>query len=104
MRGRARTLVTASAVVAIAVPFVAGCEAKVYGDTPPPTAPQWTVVAPMGSNGPLPDTQADAPTGTFDGLLSREQQATSDATKAGAAISAVVLDRTTNQVMSNGNT
>jgi hypothetical protein len=104
MRGRARTLVTASAAVVVAVPLVAGCEAKVYGDTPPATAPQWTVVAPMGSNGPLPDAQTDASATTFDGLIGREQQATSDAAKAGAAISAVVLDRSTNQVMSNGDT
>ena len=103
MRRRSRTLVTAGAVVVIAVPIVAGCEAKVYGDTPPPTAAQWTVVAPVGSNGTLSDSSSDVAAATFDGLISREQQATSDAAKAGADISAVVLDRTTNQVIANGN-
>ena len=103
MRRRPRALVTASAAVVIAVPIVAGCEAKVYGDTAPPTAPQWTVVAPVGGNGMLSDSSSDVQAAAFDGLISREQQATSDAAKAGADVSTVVLDRTTNQVISNGN-
>ncbi|GAC1396504.1 MAG: LppW family protein [Mycobacterium sp.] len=102
MRRRPQTLVTASAAMVIAVPIVAGCEAKVYGDTPSAAA-QWTVVAPMGSDGPQPDAARDEPAAVFDGLISREQQATSDAAKAGADLSAVVLDRSTNQVISNGN-
>lgn len=103
MRRRSRTLVTAGAAVVIAMPVVAGCEAKVYGDTPPPTKPQWTVVAPVSGNGMLSDSSSDVAAATFDGLINREQQAIADAAKAGADISAVVLDRTTNQVFANGN-
>jgi hypothetical protein len=95
-------LVTATAAVIIAVPVVAGCEAKVYGTPPEAAAPQLTVVAPMGTKAPLPESPPDEPAVAFEGLMSREQQATADAAKAGAKISAVVLDRNTGQTVSNG--
>ncbi len=104
MRRRPSRLVTATAAVLIAVLVVAGCEAKVYGTPPaPPDAPQLTVVAPQGSLAPLPDAPPDEPAATFDGLDDRAQQATADAAKAGADITAVVLDRNTGQAVSNGN-
>jgi hypothetical protein len=103
MRGRPSKLVTASAAIVIAVPVVAGCEAKVYGTPPQPLAPQLTVIAPMGTKAPLPESPPDEPVAAFDGLIAREQQATTEAAKAGANISAVVLDRNTDQIISNGN-
>jgi hypothetical protein len=102
MRRRPSRLVTATAAVIIAVPIVAGCEAKVYGTPPEPAAPQLTVVAPMGTKAPLPESPPDEPAVAFEGLMSRERQATADAAKAGAKISAVVLDRNTGQTVSNG--
>jgi hypothetical protein len=96
-------LVTAIAAVVIAVPCVSGCEAKVYGTPPAPTGPQLTVIAPMGTKAPLPEAPPDEPAAAFDGLTGRAQQAAADAAKAGANISAVVLDRSTDQVISSGN-
>jgi hypothetical protein len=103
MRRRPSRFVTATAIVTIAVPLVAGCEAKVYGTTPEPAAPQLTVIAPMGTKAPLPESPPDEPAATFNGLMSREQQATADAATAGAQITVVVLDRNTGQIVSNGN-
>ena len=103
MRRRPSKLVTATATVIIAVPLVAGCEAKVYGTTPEPAAPQLTVVVPQGRSAPLPEAPPDEPAATFDGLDARARQATADAAKVGADISTVVLDRNTGQVVSNGN-
>jgi len=102
MRRRPPRLVTATATVIIAVPILAGCEAKVYGTPPESHSPQLTVVAPMGTRAPVPESPPDEPTAAFDGLIVREQQATAEAAKAGAKISAVVLDRNTDQIVSNG--
>jgi hypothetical protein len=96
-------LVTAIAAVVIAVPLASGCEAKVYGTPPEPAGPQLTVIAPMGTKAPLPESPPDEPAATFDGLTVRAQQAATEAAKAGANISAVVLDRNTDQVISSGN-
>ncbi|MEN3320686.1 MAG: hypothetical protein V7643_4088 [Mycobacterium sp.] len=103
MRRRPPKLVTATAAVIIAVPLVAGCEAKVYGTPPEPPAPQLTVVAPLGTKAPLPEAPPDEPTATFAGLDLRARQATYEAAKAGADITIVVLDRSTGQIISNGN-
>jgi hypothetical protein len=103
MRRRPSKLVTTISVVVVAVPIVAGCEAKVYGTPPEPAVPQLTVVAPQGRSAPLPEAPPDEPSATFDGLDGRARQATADAAKAGADISAVVLDRNTGQIVSNGN-
>jgi hypothetical protein len=103
MRRRPSKLVTTISVVVVAVPIVAGCEAKVYGTPPEPAVPQLTVVAPQGRSAPLPEAPPDEPSATFDGLDGRARQATADAAKAGADISAVILDRNTGQIVSNGN-
>lgn len=104
MRRRPSKMVTATAAVVIAVPLLAGCEAKVYGDTPTPTAPQLTVVAPMGTRAPLPESPPDEPAAAFTGLEARAKQATSEAAQDGADITVTVLDRNTGQIVSNGNT
>jgi hypothetical protein len=103
MRRRPSKLVTATAAVIMAVPIVAGCEAKVYGTPPEPAGPQLTVVAPQGNTAPLPEAPPDKPAATFDGLGNRARQATADAAKAGADITTTVLDRNTGQIVSNGN-
>jgi len=103
MRRRPPKLVTAAAAVIVAVPLLAGCEAKVYGDTAAPVGPQLTVVAPMGTRVPLPETPPDEPAATFAGLDARARQATADAAKAGADITLTVLDRNTGQIVTNGN-
>ena len=73
MRRRPSKLVTATAAVIIAVPVVAGCEAKVYGTPPEPAGPQLTVIAPMGTKAPLPEAPPDEPAPTFAGLDARDQ-------------------------------
>jgi hypothetical protein len=103
MRRRPSKLVTATAAVIIAVPLIAGCEAKVYGTPPEPPGPQLTVVAPMGTKAPLPEAPPDEPAATFAGLDDRARLATADAAKAGADITITVLDRNTGQIVSNGN-
>ncbi|MGX9790783.1 hypothetical protein [Mycobacterium sp. MMS18-G62] len=103
MRARPSRLVMATVAIVTAVPVVAGCEAKVYGTPPEPAGPQLTVIAPMGTMAPLPEAPPDEPAASFDGFNVRAQQAMADATKAGADISAVVLDRNTGQTFSNGN-
>jgi hypothetical protein len=100
MRRRPSKLVTAIAVVVV---VVAGCEAKVHGTPPGPPVPQLTVVAPHGDMAPLPEAPLDEPAPTFEGLDGRAKVATADAAKAGAEISAVVMDRNTGQIVSNGN-
>jgi hypothetical protein len=103
MRRRPSKLVTAMSVIVVAVPVVAGCEAKVHGTPPKPAVPQLTVVAPQGRMAPLPEAPLDEPAPTFEGLDGRAKVATADAAKAGAEISAVVMDRNTGQIVSNGN-
>lgn len=103
MRRRPSRLVSVTATVIIATPIIAGCEAKVYGTPPEPVGPQLTVVAPQGALAPLPESPPDVPAATFDGLDARARQATADAAEAGADITAVVLDRNTGQIVSNGN-
>jgi hypothetical protein len=103
MRRGPSKLVTALCAVVVAAPVVSACEAKVYGTPPEPAVPQLTVVAPQGSMAPLPESPPDEPAATFDGLDDRARLATADAAKAGADITTVVLDRNTNQIVSNGN-
>src|SRR5262245_5918535 len=103
MRRRPLKLLTATAAVIVAVPVVAGCEARVYGDTAAAAGAQLTVVAPMGTRAPLPEYPPDEPTATFDSLATRAKQATAEAAKAGADITTTILDRNTGQIVSNGN-
>jgi hypothetical protein len=91
------------AAVIIGIPAVTGCEAKVHGTPPEPVESPLIVIAPQGSMAPLPEAPPDEPAATFDGLDARVGQATADAGKAGADIAAVVLDRNTGQLVSNGN-
>jgi beta-lactamase class A len=103
MRRRPSKFVTATAAVIMAVPVVAGCEAKVYGKPPEPAGPQLTVIAPLGTKAPLPAAPPDEPAATFAGLDARTRQATAEAARAGADITTTVLDRNTGQIVSNGN-
>jgi beta-lactamase class A len=103
MGRRPPTLVTATAAIAIVAPLLAGCEAKVYGDTAASAGPQLTVIAPMGTKAPLPESPPDERAATFAGLDARASQATADAVKAGADVTITVLDRNTGQLVTNGN-
>jgi hypothetical protein len=103
MRRRPPKLVTATAAVVILAPLLGGCEAKVYGDTATLAGPQLTVIAPMGTKAPLPESPPDEPAATFAGLDSRARQATTDAAKTGADVTITVLDRNTGQIITNGN-
>ena len=92
---------TRMAIVAVAV-LLSGCTAEVWGA--PPTVentPQATVAAPQA---PLPEAPPVEPVAPLEGLDARVQQATADAANSGAVIETVVLDRTTGQTVSNGNT
>ncbi len=95
-----------SRLVAVAASLLAltACEARSYG-TPPvdPDAPLLTVVAPQGSQAPLPEAAPDEPVATFGGLDTRIRQATADASAKGADLTAVVLDRSTGLTATNGN-
>jgi hypothetical protein len=103
MRGRPSRLVRATAAIVIAVPTIAGCEAKVYGTPPVPAGPHLTVVVPQGTMAPLPEVAPDEPAASFDDLQVRILKATSDAAATGADITSVVLDRATGRQFSNGN-
>lgn len=103
MRWRRRTLMAATAAVLVAVPS-AGFEPSVFGPTrDKPAAPQLTAAAPMGAGAAVPQAPPAQPTAAFDGLDGRARQATTDAANDGADISALVLDRSTGQQVSNGN-
>jgi hypothetical protein len=93
---------TRMAIVCVAL-LISGCEAQAWGR--PPAAentPQATVVAPQASLPVLPEAPPAQPTSPFDGLDARVRQATADAAASGANIEAVVLDRNTGQIVSNG--
>jgi len=75
----------------------------VYGDTAAPAGPQLTVIAPMGTRAPLPESPPDEPAATFVGLDTRATQATAEAAKVGADITVTVLDRNTGRTVTNGN-
>ena len=96
-------LLMVTALTATVVTVVSGCEAKVYGTPPDPATPALTVVAPLGSMAPLPEAPPDEPAAAFSGLEMRERQATTAAAADGADITALVLDRNTGQMVSNGN-
>ena len=103
MRRRPSGRATAAAAIMIVALVVAGCEARVYG-TPPAQSdpPQVTIVAPQNNAVPLPEAPPGQPAAAFDGLDARTRQATADAAKSGADISAVVLDRNTDLIVSYG--
>jgi hypothetical protein len=99
---RPSKLLSVIAVAATAVTVIAGCEAKVYGTPPVPASPALTIVAPLGSMAPLPETPPDVPAAAFTGLDLRERQATTEAANDGATITVAVLDRNTGQLVTNG--
>ena len=93
---------TTTAIVGVAL-LVIGGDAQVWGS--PPTAqnsPQAPVVAPQASLTAMPEAPPTQPTTPLDGLDARVRQATADAAKSGAKIDTVVLDRTTDQIVSDG--
>lgn len=89
----------AASVLCTAVLVVSGCQA-------PPPAPERTqssAVAPQSNSVPLPAAPPAQPSAGLVDLDARMQKATDDAASAtGADIRAVVLDRTTGQVVSDG--
>ncbi|KQY06808.1 hypothetical protein ASD37_11685 [Mycobacterium sp. Root135] len=98
-----KSTTTRMAVLCVAALLVSSCEAQVWG-SPPATqnTPQAPVVTPQASLPALPEAPPEPPTATLDGLDVRMRQATADAAKSGADIEAVVLDRDTGQLVSNG--
>ena len=115
MRVRPLTLFTATAAVTLVV--VAGCEAqvqaKVYSapvydapdlvpSQPPPQLAELLVRAITVPE--APQAAETPPSSAFRGLQARVQQATDEAAAAGATLSVAILDRSTHQLVSNGNT
>lgn len=113
MRARPLTLLTAVAAVALVV--VAGCEATVHAkafdspaqpvsESPTQSQPQLVelllrVITPSGNPTALPMLRP----GGLDGVQARVQQATEQAAASGAILSVAILDRATHQLVSNGN-
>ena len=86
-------LITTAAVLAVSV---AGCEAKVYGALPAGLrVPHVSQAAPASPQA--------VPSAGFAGLADRIEQATEQAAADGATISVAILDRASDQVVSNGN-
>jgi hypothetical protein len=104
MRRRPLMPVTGIALLMAAV-LVVACEAKVYGSPPAPgPAPRMTLVAPMATPMPAPDSPPSEPIAALDGIDARARQATAEAARSGADISFLLLDRVTNRQVSNGGT
>ncbi len=103
MPRRPYRLLRTTAALCVGAATLAGCEAQVHGSPPTPLGPLSTVVAPLGAMAPLPETPPDEPPAGFSGLAGRERLATYEAARAGAAITAAVLDRTAGQLVTNGN-
>ena len=86
---------------AVLTASVAGFEAKVYG-SPGATWHVPHVAAPPQAIRP-PESPQAMPGAALEGLPARIAQATQDAAADGATIAVAVLDRTTMQMLSNGN-
>ncbi|MGA8125050.1 MAG: hypothetical protein WB967_12705 [Mycobacterium sp.] len=93
MRARPPMLLIATA--AILTVSTAGCEAKVYGSLEGPS--------PTAGIPASPETPHRVRAAAFDELPARMTRATDDAADNGATISVAVLDRDTDQMLSNGN-
>lgn len=114
MRVRPLTLLTATAAVTLVV--AAGSEAlvqaKVYSlpvaapvrviAQPPPPAPPQSASLMLEVATPAQPPQA-LPNPGFGGLQARVQQAADEAAHSGAALSVAILDRSTHQLIANGN-
>lgn len=96
---RVRPLVVLIANAALLTASVAGFEAKVYGS--PGAASHAGQIAAQAIR--PPESPEGVPGAAFDGLPARVEQATQDAAADGATIAVAVLDRTTGQMLSNGN-
>ncbi|MHA0286607.1 serine hydrolase [Mycobacterium sp. C3-094] len=97
MQSWSRRRVTAP-VLCAAVLVAAGCQAQ----SPPPQRTQQSAVAPQSNSVPLPAAPPAQPSAGLVDLDARMQRATDDAASAtGAAMTAVVMDRTTGQVVSD---
>ena len=99
MRRGPSKLVTAVAVVSVAMPLAAGARP---GCTEPLRSPSsLTVVAPQGSMAPLPEAPPDEPAPASPDWTTASGRRSP--MRAGADISVVVLDRSTGQIGSGGN-
>jgi len=94
---RARVLLLLIATAAELTVPVAGFGAKVYGS---PNAASHAAAPPRAIM--PPESPQGMPGATFDGLPDRIEQATRDAAADGATIAVAVMDRGTNQMLSNG--
>jgi len=109
---RTRPLTVLTAVAAVALVVVAGCEATVHAKSTdhaasrqPEPQPQMVelllrTASPPGSALPAPTSESTG----LGGVQARIQQATAQAAASGATISVAILDRATHQLVSNGNT
>ncbi len=111
MRARPLTLLTALAAVTLVV--VAGCEARVEAEaysaadrisSRPQARPQPQPVELLLRAITPPRAPAASPNVGFGELPTRVRQATDEAAAMGATLSVAVLDRATGQLVSNGNT
>src|ERR1700751_3434732 len=98
---RARPLMVLIANAAVLTASLAGFEAKVYG-SPGAASHAPHVAAPPQAIRPSASPEG-MPGSAFDGLPARIPQATQDGAADGATIAVAVLDRTTHQMLSNGN-
>ncbi|WP_205877268.1 serine hydrolase [Mycobacterium camsae] len=113
---RTRPLTLLSAVAAVALVVVAGCEATVHAKAfgystdqtaaqQPPQPQQQLVelllrsITPSGQPMALPTLAV----GGLEGVQARIQQATDQAAAGGATLAVAILDRATHQLVSNGN-
>lgn len=97
---RSRTM-TAMAFVGVAL-LVNGCEAQSWGTPPNADSTPQAPAAPQAPATVAPEAPPDQPPASFTGLAARVQQATADAAKSGADITAVVLDRNTGETAASG--
>src|ERR1700754_4836079 len=93
---RARPLMVLIANAAVLTASLAGFEAKVYGSPGAASHAPQQAIRPSASPQGMPGS-------AFDGLPARIAQATQDAAADGATIAVAILDRTTHQMLSNGN-
>ncbi len=108
-----RPLTLFTATVAVTVVVAAGCEAKVHAkaqSAPVHVAPVSSQSQPQSQPPQLAELLFEAmapaqaaPASTFSTLQSRVQRATDEAAASGASLAVAVLDRATNQLVSNGN-
>ncbi|MCG5433740.1 hypothetical protein LV457_15805 [Mycobacterium sp. MYCO198283] len=94
-------LVTPLAATVCAL-LVAGCVGQSHGEPGAADDADQRPAVPMSAPA-VPATPPEPAVNGFDGLAARTQQATADATAAGASLSIAVMDRTSGQTVSNGN-